>query len=216
MSYAEQSRRQKPLSMAAAIALNGAIITAVILSPMVAGPIERKTTTDIFNVRPTPPPEPPKANKIEPRPFNPVFTPPTPVPQPLPENPIRTVDEPTLPNPGIIEGSGGGVELGKPPIVETPPPLFKHAARDPRYERDFQPDYPSTLLVRGIEGKATLRVLVGTDGRVREAIVVSASHPDFGKAAVRQALRAWRFKPATRGGSPVEDWVTLPVSFVIT
>ena len=50
---------------------------------------------------------------------------------------------------------------------------------------------------------------------MREAQVVSASHPDFGKAAVKQALKAWRFKPATRGDVAVEDWQTLSVRFTI-
>ena len=71
------------------------------------------------------------------------------------------------------------------------------------------------LLQREIEGKVTIRVLVETDGRVRQASVLSATHADFGKAAEWQALNEWRFKPATRDGKPVEDWQTLTVRFDI-
>ena len=75
--------------------------------------------------------------------------------------------------------------------------IFKKALRDMRFAKDFQPTYPPSLLVREIEGSATIRVLVGADGRVREAQVVSATHPDFGKSAVRQALKAWRHPTST-------------------
>jgi periplasmic protein TonB len=66
-----------------------------------------------------------------------------------------------------------------------------------------------------IEGSVTVRVLIGTDGRVRQVQVVRATDPEFAKATERQALRAWRFKPATRDGVPVEDWQTLTVRFDI-
>ena len=37
----------------------------------------------------------------------------------------------------------------------------------------------------------------------------------FAKATEKQALKAWRFKPATRDGIAVEDWQTLTVRFDI-
>ena len=217
MSYAEQTRPQKPFGMAAAIALNGSIIAAIMLSPMVAGPREGRVITTTVDVhQPKPPPPVDKINE-DPKPLPPVFTPTPPFTPPVIQDPIRTTPDLPIINPGIVDGAGTGDLPGIPPIIQKlPPPIFKAAVRDPRFARDFQPDYPSSLLRREIEGSATIRVLVGTDGRVRQANVVSATHPEFGQAAVKQALRAWRFKPATRGGQPVEDWVTLPVSFVIT
>lgn len=218
MSYAEQTRPQKPAGMAAAIALNGSIIAAIMLSPMVAGPREGPTIIEgrhIPQPKPLPPPPDPQT-KVEPRPLPDIYAPPPPFPSATPDNSIRTTIDPPI-NPGIVDGNGIGELPGTLPRVEiTPPPIFKKAMRDPRFAASFQPDYPSRMLQREIEGSATVRVLVGTDGRVKQANVVSATHPEFGQAAVRQALKAWRFKPATRGGQPVEDWVTLPVSFVIT
>jgi hypothetical protein len=41
-------------------------------------------------------------------------------------------------------------------------------------------------------------VLIGSDGRVREAQVVRATIP-ISAATVKQALKAWRFTPAMRG-----------------
>ena len=45
-----------------------------------------------------------------------------------------------------------------------------------------------------------LRILVGTDGRVRQVQILNATDPDFARATEKQALKAWRFKPATRDG----------------
>jgi periplasmic protein TonB len=219
MSYAEQRRAQKPVSMAAAIALNGAIIVAVMLSPMVAGPAKKDPRITAIPIKEKQPPaDPVKKVKDQPKPLDPIFVPNPPFNPPVDPDPIRTTQDPPLTNPGFVDGKGAGEEVGlgiKIPDPTPPPPILKRATRDPRFVGDFQPSYPSNLIVRGVEGSATVRVLVGTNGRVREAQVVSATHPDFGKAAVRQALKAWRFKPATRGGEPVEDWVTLPVTFVI-
>lgn len=218
MSYAEQTAKQKPLGMAAAIALNGSIIAAIMLSPMVVGPRENPTITEGRNIlqpKPLPPPDP--KTKIEPRPLPDIYTPPPPFPSATPDNSIRTTTDLPPANPGFVDGNGTGEFPGVPESIEKlPPPIFKAAIRDPRFAKAFQPDYPPSMLRREIEGSATIRVLVGPDGRVRQAAVVSATHPEFGQAAVKQALKAWRFKPATRGGTPVEDWVTLPVSFVIT
>ena len=120
----------------------------------------------------------------------------------------------------MLPFDGTGTEIGK--VAEKikkiipPPAIFKAAIRDPRWSKHFQPEYPTRLLQREIEGSARVKVLIGTNGRVRDARVVSATHPAFGKATVKRALAKWRFRPATRDGKPVEDWQTLTVHFNIT
>jgi len=75
------------------------------------------------------------------------------------------------------------------------------------------PAYPESARRRGIEGVATLRFQVHTDGTVAEMSVVrSAGHPDLDEAAM-EAVRKWRFEPARRGKEAVAVWVTLPVRF---
>ncbi len=219
MSYTEQNRRQNPMSMVAAIAVNGSIIIAVALSPMVAGPPKDENRTKVFAVPEPkiPPPDIPIDPVVEPKRFDPIFVPKT-IFEPLSDDDVlRTTNDPPVDKQGAVAGEGKGDATDfQQRVEETPLLIFTKAKRDLRYARDFQPNYPPYLLGREIEGSATIRVLVGTDGRVREAMVVSASHPDFGKAAVRQALKSWRFKPATRGNEAVEDWVTIPVTFQIT
>ena len=61
-----------------------------------------------------------------------------------------------------------------------------------------------------MEGFATVRVLIGTDGRVKQ---VEASDTAFLDATRKQALSKWRFLPATRDGEPVESWREMTVRF---
>ena len=219
MSYADNTNRQNPVSLVAAIALNGAIIAAVALSPMVGYPPKDDDRTITFDVRKKtpPPPDQPIDKPADPRPFDPIFTPKPFNEYSKPDDSITTTGEQPTGAAEAVEGDGTGGSGGLDRQVEAVlPPIFTKAKRDMRFAAAFQPVYPSSLLVREVEGSATIRVLVGTDGRVREAIVVSATHPDFGRAAMRQALKAWRFKPATRGNEVVEDWVTIPITFQIT
>lgn len=219
MSYADNSNRQNPVSLVAAIALNGAIIAAVALSPMIGYRPKDDDGTKTFNVPKKTPPPPDRTidKRDDPRTFDPLFTPKPFIEYVKPDDSIRTTEDQPTDVAGAIEGDGKGGAGGLEQQVEAMlPPIFIKAKRDMRFAAAFQPAYPPTLLTREIEGSATIRVLVGTDGRVREAIVVSATHPDFGRAALRQALKAWRFKPATRGKEAVEDWVTIPITFEIT
>ncbi len=217
MSYASETSRANPATMGAAILVNGSIILAVALSPIVAEYVPTPTIITGRNIEDRPPPAPDKpVEKQQAKKADPIFT------------PDRKVDTKTSVDTGltttttetstdtIIDGTGGDDfaeivrELPKPPV-----PIFKAAFRDPRFARDFQPEYPVGKLRLEIEGSATVRVLVGTDGRVRQVQVIRASDPDFAKATEKQALKAWRFKPATRDGMPVEDWQTLTVRFDI-
>jgi protein TonB len=59
-------------------------------------------------------------------------------------------------------------------------------------------------------------VLIGIDGRVKAVEQVRATSPAFFEATKRHAIRNWRFKPATRGGTPQESWKVMNVRFELT
>lgn len=217
MSYVSEKKRGDPLGMGAAVLVNGSIILAVALSPLVVKPEPPggRIIGDTITLQPPPDPEVDKPKKAPELP--PIFAPKAKVDTKLPPPPGPTTTETETHTGTIFDGTGGDDdaaeivrELPKPPM-----PVFKAAFRDPRFARDFQPDYPVGKLRLEIEGSATVRVLVGTDGRVKQVQIVKASDPDFAKATEKQALRAWRFKPATRDGIAVEDWQTLTVRFDI-
>ena len=73
--------------------------------------------------------------------------------------------------------------------------------------------------VRVINGReataAKVRVLIGTDGRVKAIEQISSDSPGFFEETRRRALAKWRFKPATRGGVPEESWKVMTVHFQI-
>jgi len=55
------------------------------------------------------------------------------------------------------------------------------------------------------------------NGRVGDARVLKTSgFEDFDRAAIQEARRSWRLKPATRDGTPVAQWYSLRVVFKLT
>ena len=87
------------------------------------------------------------------------------------------------------------------------------ARLDPRSE--LLPPYPAEEERAEREGMVTIKVFIGTDGRVKRAEKVSAASDAFWRETHRHALRNWRFKPATLDGKPVESVKTMTVRFVL-
>lgn len=90
------------------------------------------------------------------------------------------------------------IELTRFDELDTPP-----AAR-------FQPmpHFPSALRRQRIFGSASVSFFVDTEGKVRVPLVTSATHPEFGDAAL-EAIKQWRFDTPRRNGRPVnaiETW----------
>ncbi|NRD89722.1 hypothetical protein C8024_10055 [Sphingopyxis sp. BSNA05] len=112
--------------------------------------------------------------------------------------------------------SGGtGVDIPLQTIEIAPDPVIVGARLNTRYAGQFQPAYPTGLLRLEREGEVSVRVLVGTNGRVKQIELIDSPHVDFWTATRKQALGKWRFTPATRDGTPIESWMTLKVRFEI-
>jgi periplasmic protein TonB len=73
-------------------------------------------------------------------------------------------------------------------------------------------EYPREARQDGVQGAVSLQLLVGVDGKVKEAKVVR-DPLGFGPAAVRSALRHFLFQPARRGDEVVAAWVTFTVRY---
>jgi len=209
-------KQRHPLAMTAAIAINVAAVTAVMLAK--SGWVPPIETILIGENIPLPHPDPVKPDDPPKAPVqkNPVYIPPRPVPTDLSKGPDIAGTDVLPPVTGLTGGSG------TEPVVEPTPtatpsttPITVGAEQDSRYAGDFQPPYPPQLLRTGVEGKAVVKVLIGTDGRVKQVVIVSADDPLFADASERQALRRWRFRPATRDGVPIESWKQMTVRFEI-
>ena len=119
---------------------------------------------------------------------------------------------PTFPDPPPPLPPGTGTETLKPPIV-PPKPVVIGASYDQRFANALQPPYPAAEIRSGNTGRVVIKVLIGTDGRVKQVERVSAASDAFFAAAERQALTKWRFKPATSDGTPIEQWKTMALRF---
>ncbi|HET6348138.1 MAG TPA: TonB family protein [Candidatus Krumholzibacteria bacterium] len=75
------------------------------------------------------------------------------------------------------------------------------------------PVYPEMVREAGIDGTVTVQVLVGKDGKVKQAQAVDGPEPL--RVAAVTAARTALFKPALQGTSPVEVWVMVPITFQI-
>ncbi len=64
-----------------------------------------------------------------------------------------------------------------------------------------------------MEGTVMLKVLVGRKGNVLEMEVAQSSNYELLDRAASEAVKSWRFVPARRGDSAVDEWVQVPVAF---
>jgi protein TonB len=197
-------RKSRPIGLGLVIAGHAAVLAALILAPPES--FKRITYLPLIvdSIKAPPPrreelPPPPKSSHEDnqPQAVKPIvdFAPTT---QPIRLDPFPQV-EPTVPQPVVP--------------VQPVAPLFVPAAIEPGAAARFQPGYPSALARADIEGSATVRVLIGADGRVKQVELVNATHAGFFEATRDHALRAWRFRAATRDGVPTESWRTLTVRF---
>ncbi len=77
------------------------------------------------------------------------------------------------------------------------------------------PDYPEASRRARETGRVVIHALVDETGAVRDVSVSSSSgFPDLDAAAV-DAVRSWRFLPATADGIPVAGELDLPFDFVL-
>lgn len=140
----------------------------------------------------------------------PIFAPPIDVLPDLPPPPNGLVTVTTV-KPILVPPAGGTSVL---PLTPPSAPVVVTARLDPRYAARFQPPYPPASERQEEEGVVTVRVRVGTDGRVLSAeLKASSGHRRLDEAAVEHARRAWRFVPATRDGVAIETWREIPVRF---
>lgn len=209
------ANRRSPAALAAALALNGGVVALLIAIPAATVIVTRTppTPTTFIEVDPVPPPA---TEPVEPAPrptaAQQVTEMTVPRPEPLHVDPVVHLD-------GVADGSVGVlplpsiVDAGLKPPPPLPAPVLVAAKPDPRYADAFRPAYPPALRREGREGSVTVRVTIDARGRVIAVAMVRATDPIFFEETRRQALKAWRFKPATRDGVAVATEQMMTVQF---
>jgi len=77
-----------------------------------------------------------------------------------------------------------------------------------------QPEYPEIARASHLEGTVLVKVQVGTDGSVLQAIVIKSVHPTLDREAVKAAKRC-KFRPGKQRGIPVKAWMAIPFAFTL-
>jgi protein TonB len=116
-------------------------------------------------------------------------------------SPVDTYAQPMPPDTTIIES-----------YQPEAPPAFAQISADVAPP----PPYPAQALRMQLSGVVTLKVRVDTQGRPVEAAVENSSGSKLlDAAALKFVLARWHFIPATRGGTAIEAYALVPISFVI-
>ena len=105
---------------------------------------------------------------------------------------------------GVGPGSGGGTGGG--------PYRPGSGIQPPRLIHEVRADYTDLARRSGVTGDVLLEIVVRHDGSVGEVKVVRRLGAGLDERAV-QAVRQWRFAPATRQGAPVAVVVEVAVEF---
>jgi len=198
-------KRNSPTSLGLVILLHGALISAVVLikSPAFTH-IAHPTVIDFIPIAQDPPPDPPPPPPQHQEPQHPPETfdhtpprtdvPPQGPPVDTSHDNLRTASNET----GI-----GTTDIPRLPPVDPPPPVRRAAQIDP--SSHLQPPYPPSEYRLQRDGRVQVRVIIGPDGRVIDVERISATSDAFWQVTREQALRHWRFRPATVDGRPVQD-----------
>jgi len=113
-------------------------------------------------------------------------------------------------------GSGGGdslvVDIDALTRDRSPSPdEFVAVEEMPTIIQTVNPVYPEMARQAEVEGTVMLRLLVGKDGKVKDAIVTQGVTM-LNEAAV-DAAKQFVFRPALQQHRPVEVWVQIPMRF---
>ncbi|HMC94339.1 MAG TPA: energy transducer TonB [Polyangia bacterium] len=187
-------------------------------------------------LEPKPPvPEPPRPTepvKLRPARRVALNTPPPPPDTPPPETPPPETPPSTALAPGPVHlglslsstSVGGGFSApvgnsfaGKPsarapaPAADDVGPVAHAAALtvqpEPIDVEIPKSEYPPAALDAGFEGSVILKIVIDASGRVRRAVVIKDPGYGLGAAAVKSALRHFRFKPGqVEGKATATEW----------
>lgn len=90
--------------------------------------------------------------------------------------------------------------------------VFVASQEKPVLTRFVSPDYPEMARASQLEGTVTVKVLVGPDGNVMQAVVLKGVHPML-DAAAREAALKCKFTPGKQRNIPVKAWMAIPFRF---
>ena len=197
------------------IALGYALVTGLAYNA-VQKVVERVTTIDVEE---PPPPEP--EDEPPPPPEDVPDTAPPPPVAPAPPINIAPAPPPLRTTPTIPPPSPPALRIPPPaPPAPPPPPSMARAASPDglnRWAARIQGDYPSSALRREEQGTVSMRITVGTNGRVEACAVTGSSGSSaLDDAACRGMQRYARYNPALNAaGDPISSTTSQSIRYVL-
>ncbi len=118
--------------------------------------------------------------------------------------------------PGVAPLSAqSGPSAPSPPAAPAAPAVPKKPVlTPPRLLKFHEATYPEAALAASATGRVLLEVVVGPDGRVREAAVVEPAGQGFDEAALA-AVKLFVFEPAKQDDKPISARIRYPYVFEI-
>jgi protein TonB len=130
---------------------------------------------------------------------------------PLPPRELATIEPPSA--------GDANVQSVVNPVANLDAALTRSSTvvrqANPLYEHNPAPSYPRKARERGWQGTTWLRVEVLSDGRAGVVEILHTSGYDLLDNTSVQAVRTWRFQPATRGNQAIASWVEIPIRFAL-
>ena len=166
--------------------------------------------------QPPPSPEAPPPEAPEPLPIPPPQPPPPPQqaqpqpqprPRPTPARPAAQAPAPPAPPPRGAIGPQPTMPGAAPVLGAVTPPGLMEGIRNP------EPEYPAASQRRGEQGVVTLLLRISETGSVQEVEVVHGSGYAVLDESAKRAVRRWRFRPATRDGTPIPGSIRTAIHF---
>lgn len=116
---------------------------------------------------------------------------------------------------GPSDGIGRNTETPIPPVPAAPTKPVRPGGdiREPVKVKHVPPVYPQIAINARIQGRVVIDAVIGTDGVVREARVLSG-FPLLNQAAL-DAVKQWRYTPTTLNSVPVPVIMTVTVQFTL-
>jgi protein TonB len=226
-----RERRIRRRALVISIALQSAIIAAIILIPLFGKPAR----IALANMTPIPPYYPNRAPARPDTPARPntghsrissdrtVFQPPR-VPDHIDQSPEPASPEP----PGIPSGPGPGTpcvgcialddnrpQPKRPAEVRHEPPhrLMMTHLESAMLIRRVEPVYPPLARQIHREGQVELHAIISTDGTIQSLQVVNGDSLFLQSAT--DAVRQWRYRPTVLNGQPVEIETYITVIYTL-
>jgi protein TonB len=140
--------------------------------------------------------------------------------------PVDNIGLPQMPDRNNSSGRGKGTTIGEGPDDDSmgnvpgngvgiggPPGPYRPGITDPTCAYCPDPQYTDEAREAKLQGKVTLRVLVGVDGRASQIRIVQGIGLGLDERAA-QAIRGWKFVPAHDAARrSVPAWVTVEAVF---